>query len=401
MTIEQIANRIIKAIKAWPEEAKQSQEDGGPKTSWDEYKEQIQYEEYDSFEVYEETIVSMVEDEVSELSEKVIDNLYRSRHNHNFPATAEEKREDIIDSVLYYIKSKAESQDIEYNKPYLDYIRYYADDLEIVAEVIKQISPEEYLIHSYSKATSELGEQGVSNLSYLDEDCGLERITQEEFEKGKRNFNAENVLEEQAENSEGTTTKNCGRDEGRSERDQTHKVTTEMSIEESDISSKKVFNDTEKKVAIESQKTIRDNLPIGLNSEIIQAGMGLAAFYIKAGARSFVDYAKHMVADMGPNIKPYLKCFYNTIRDWPGFDADRMDTYETVYSIDIEKIIVNNVGEKCVKSKYQDVLSKSPLVKEQIDNQKSDNSDSIITPNSQVTDIDGNIYTTIKKGTQE
>src|SRR5665811_1827095 len=76
MTIRQIANRIIKDIIAWPEEARQSQDIGGPKTSWDEYKEQVQYKKYDSFEVFEETIESMAQDEVSELLLITIEQIY-------------------------------------------------------------------------------------------------------------------------------------------------------------------------------------------------------------------------------------------------------------------------------------------------------------------------------------
>jgi hypothetical protein len=87
MTIRQIAQKIIKDIKAWPEEARQSQDDGGPKTSWDEYKEQIQYEEYDSFEIFEDTIESMVKDEVIQLSDKVIEKLYFSVHRWDYPTT--------------------------------------------------------------------------------------------------------------------------------------------------------------------------------------------------------------------------------------------------------------------------------------------------------------------------
>jgi hypothetical protein len=96
MTIKQIANRIIKDVKAWPEEARQSQYYGSPNTSWDEYKEQIQYEEYDSFEVFEEIIESMVGDEVSELSDKVIEILYRSTHKNNYSATSEGKRDAFL-----------------------------------------------------------------------------------------------------------------------------------------------------------------------------------------------------------------------------------------------------------------------------------------------------------------
>jgi hypothetical protein len=188
MTIKQIANRIIKDIKAWPEEARQSQDVGGPKTSWDEYKEQIQYEEYDSFEIFEETIESMVRDDVSELSEKVIENVYRSTHKNNYPATSEEKREDILNLVLSYIGSEAALQDIEYENIEVEYFKYNVGDLMIVAELLSKVGPEEFLIRGYSEATGSGGEQGVGNLSYLADENGFKWISPEEFERVKNSF---------------------------------------------------------------------------------------------------------------------------------------------------------------------------------------------------------------------
>lgn len=82
MTINQIVKEIIKEINEVPEEARQSSADGGPMTSWDEYKEQVQYEEYDSFEVFQETIESMVEDKISELSDDQLESLYKSLYKH-------------------------------------------------------------------------------------------------------------------------------------------------------------------------------------------------------------------------------------------------------------------------------------------------------------------------------
>jgi hypothetical protein len=193
MNIDQIAKRIIKAIKTWPVETRQSQDVGGPKTSWDEYKEQIQFEEYDSF---EETIESMVKDEVIQLSEKVIEKLFRSIHKRDYPTTAQEREEEVIKSILLQVKSEAESQDIEYRKPDIKYIRYYDADLAIIAEVLAQVSPEEYLIQGYSEATGSGGEQGVANLSVLEDENGLERITAEEFE-GKRYSFFNNNLSQQ------------------------------------------------------------------------------------------------------------------------------------------------------------------------------------------------------------
>lgn len=68
--MKKIANKIIEDIKAWTEEERKSQDIGSPKTSSDEYKEQIHYEEYDSFDIFEETIDSMVRHDGSVFSEK-------------------------------------------------------------------------------------------------------------------------------------------------------------------------------------------------------------------------------------------------------------------------------------------------------------------------------------------
>jgi len=80
MEIEKIAGKIIKQIVNFPEEARQSSSESGPKTSWDEYKEQIQYGEYDSFDIFQETIESMVEDEISDLTEEEINYSLLSDH---------------------------------------------------------------------------------------------------------------------------------------------------------------------------------------------------------------------------------------------------------------------------------------------------------------------------------
>ncbi len=78
ITIEKITNMIIKEIKSFPNEAKQSQSQSGPKTSWDEYKEQVQYEEYDSFEVFQERLFQLfkriwVSEELGHPDEKILE----------------------------------------------------------------------------------------------------------------------------------------------------------------------------------------------------------------------------------------------------------------------------------------------------------------------------------------
>jgi hypothetical protein len=195
MTIEQIANRIIKDIKAWPEEARQSQDDGGPKSCWDEYKEQIQYEEHDSFEVFEETVASMADEEVSKLSDKVINNLYGTLFTSNYPVPIDEKRKNIINEVLSYIKSEAECQDIEYEKIDVEFVRYSIGDLTIVAEFLSKVGPEEFLIRGYSEVTGTNGEQGLVNISDLADEQGFEWISLEEFNREKIGLKTKRLLQ--------------------------------------------------------------------------------------------------------------------------------------------------------------------------------------------------------------
>lgn len=182
MEIKKIAGKIIKQIMNFPKEARQSSSESGPKTSWDEYKEQIQYGEYDSFDVFQETIESMVEDEISDLTEEEMDRLYTTLYENYTTKDTEEKRRDIVSAVIEYIKDQAESEDIQYNKPSIEFIRYEEEDIIIVAKVLKQIGPEDYLVHAYSEITGGLGEQGTVDLNELDSYNALKRISKEEFE---------------------------------------------------------------------------------------------------------------------------------------------------------------------------------------------------------------------------
>jgi hypothetical protein len=182
MEIEKIAGKIIKQIMNFPEEARQSSREQGPKTSWDEYKEQFQYGEYDSFDVFQETIESMVEDEINNLSKEDLDRLYTTLYENYTTEDNEVKRRDIVSAVNEHIKEQAESEDIQYNKPSFEFIRYEEEDNIIIAEVLKRTGPEDYLVHAYSAITGGLGEQGIVDLNELESYNALERISKEEFE---------------------------------------------------------------------------------------------------------------------------------------------------------------------------------------------------------------------------
>jgi hypothetical protein len=198
--VEQFAHNVIEKIKAFPEDAKQITGEDSPKTVWDEYMEQVNFEEFDSFEVLQDTICSMVEDYVNELSPEQIRTLFDSIYEDYRTDDLEEMSKDVKDEILSYIHDEAESGEIEYNDTEIRYYKYYLDlndfsiqeviDYNIVAicEVIKRVSPYTHLIKAFSNFTGPIGEPGEVDLSSLEEENGLERITFEKFEEIKNSL---------------------------------------------------------------------------------------------------------------------------------------------------------------------------------------------------------------------
>lgn len=303
MTIETISDKIIKDIKAFPEEARQSQESSGPLTSWDEYKEQMQYEEYDSFDVFQETIRSMAEAKIAELSDVEIGIIYHKHYSGRFPVNADQLRESVSSCVLSYIEDVACSEEIEYRKPEIEFIRYFEYDLMIVAKVLRQVGPCDYIIHAYSEATSPDGEQGQVDITTLDEENAIERISEEEFERERWILTELNKADEELTEIQRAIKK------------------IDFRLQQSWVHKKPDKNK--------------------IDPELLQSGITLAMYHIKAGARRFDEYVKAMVKDLGYSIKPYLKCFYEALRDWPDFDAAGMDSHKKVDISNVDEILTN------------------------------------------------------------
>lgn len=85
-----------------------------------------------------------------------------------------------------------------------------------------------------------------------------------------------------------------------------------------------------------------NNLNMGVDPEVLAIGLELTAGYIDRGVKKFADYGKAMIADLGDAVRPYLKAFYNGVRDMPeitsnGLDAE-MDDYETVSKFNVATI---------------------------------------------------------------
>ena len=87
----------------------------------------------------------------------------------------------------------------------------------------------------------------------------------------------------------------------------------------------KVFTEDAAAKARETlRKKLTTELAAGVDPEILQAGITLAGYHIEAGARSFADYSKAMIADLGEVARPYLRSWYEGVRHYPGFDAEGM-----------------------------------------------------------------------------
>ena len=96
----------------------------------------------------------------------------------------------------------------------------------------------------------------------------------------------------------------------------------------------------------ELKKRMKDklnNMNIGFDPEMLAIGSEMAAYHMEAGARKFADFANRMIKDLGENIKPYLKAFYNGAKDLPGMEefSKDMDSNEYVSAYDFENSTYN------------------------------------------------------------
>lgn len=89
-------------------------------------------------------------------------------------------------------------------------------------------------------------------------------------------------------------------------------------------SANKIFTD---EAAEKAREVLRRKLSgnqlnsVGIDPEIVQAGITLAGYHIEKGARSFAAYARAMIEDLGAEVRPYLRGWYEAIRYYPGMDA--------------------------------------------------------------------------------
>lgn len=145
----------------------------------------------------------------------------------------------------------------------------------------------------------------------------------------------------------------------------------------------------------ELKKRMREKLNqlnAGIDPEIIAIGAEMSVYHIERGAIKFADYAKAMVSDLGDVIRPYLKAFYNAVRDMPQAEenglVENMTPYEEVRSFD-----VTNFDKKTpdVMQQIQNVSKEKEVEKVAEESRKKTNEAKI-----QEVDIEG-LFESLKK----
>lgn len=115
MDIEQFAYKVIEKIKALPPYVKQTGPDSGLKTVWDEFKCEKQFQNSDSFSLFENLIQSLVENKIKQEDDFDVEILHylinRKQYSHKKTAV---KRNEVINKVLCQIHIKAQDEELEW-----------------------------------------------------------------------------------------------------------------------------------------------------------------------------------------------------------------------------------------------------------------------------------------------
>jgi hypothetical protein len=107
----------------------------------------------------------------------------------------------------------------------------------------------------------------------------------------------------------------------------------------------KVFTEDKANAAREilRKKLGGTQLNAGLDPEVIKAGIDIAGYYIEGGARSFAEYARKMLEDLGESVRPYLKQWYFAVQFDPSSsefagEMDDLAAVDAFISAEAEKV---------------------------------------------------------------
>lgn len=159
---------------------------------------------------------------------------------------------------------------------------------------------------------------------------------------------------------------------------------TEQQPQQSDdngygANNKLVSRDRYEELKKRMRQKLGGQLNMGIDPEILAIGTEMAAFHIEAGARKFADYARHMIDDLGDAIRPYLKSFYNGVRDLPEVQeagyVDEMTPYDEVRTFDVanfDKPTINALDTAQMVVQEQEINKQAENAKNALTEQRNE-----------------------------
>lgn len=134
---------------------------------------------------------------------------------------------------------------------------------------------------------------------------------------------------------------------------------------QSQQSENKIFTDDAYEAARRRMHERLNRLNAGLDPEMLSDGLIMAGYHVEKGARKFAEFAREMIREFGDKIRPYLKSFYNGLRDLPEAVelSKEMDDYGTVAQFDVNRISIEE--PKAQNNKPNGLMEQYREIKEQ------------------------------------
>ena len=164
------------------------------------------------------------------------------------------------------------------------------------------------------------------------------------------------------------------------------------------------------------RKKLGGQLNVGIDPEILAIGLEIAVGHIDRGVKSFTDFAKVMIADLGDVVRPYLKAFYNGARDLPEVAenglANEMTPYEEVQQFNVapfdkensnalataEIVVAEQAHNKEAEQAKQDIINQRNNERRKEDEQTTANTQAVA---SQAETVASETESSIEEATTE
>ena len=129
---------------------------------------------------------------------------------------------------------------------------------------------------------------------------------------------------------------------------------------QSQQSENKIFTEDAYEAARRRMHERLKRLNAGLDPEMLSDGLIMAGYHVEKGARKFAEFAREMIREFGDKIRPYLKSFYNGLRDLPEAAelSKEMDDYGTVVQFDVNNFDFKERAALSLISQYGELPSK-------------------------------------------